>query len=293
MHGTALHLLLERIIPAHSVMEGFEISHEFPRIGRRTFLLHARRAFNDDDERMTIVIGFEDVTERRAVEHEKENLQKRADSLLLQKDMLLAEMQHRVINSLQIIASILMLKARAVTSDETRLHLQDAHRRVMSVAAVQRHLQSSGADEKIEIEPYLTKLCASLGESMIGESRPALLQVIADKGMMTSADTVSIGLIVTELVINCLKYAFPEHKESAAVTVRYESNDTGWKLSISDNGVGRPDGGGVSGKGGLGTNLVNALARQLDAKVSSATGTGGLSVTIVHLTSASLVPQAA
>ena len=53
-------------------------------------------------------------------------------------------MQHRIVNSLQIIASILMLKARAVTSKETRQHLQDAHRRVMSVAAVQRHLHISG-----------------------------------------------------------------------------------------------------------------------------------------------------
>jgi two-component sensor histidine kinase len=289
----ALHQLLERIIPAHSVMEDFEISHAFPRIGHRTFLLHARRAFNDNDERMTIVIGFEDVTDRRAIEHEKEVLRKRADSLLLQKEMLLAEMQHRVVNSLQIIASILMLKARAVTSDETRLHLQDAHRRVMSVATVQQHLHSSGIDEKIEIGPYLTKLCASLAESMIGESRPALLQVVADKGAMASADIVSLGLIVTELVINCLKYAFPEHEKSAAVTVCYETNDTGWKLSVSDNGVGRTDAGGVSGRGGLGTSLVNALANQLDATVSSTTSTSGLSVSIVHTASVSQVPEAA
>jgi two-component sensor histidine kinase len=289
----ALHLLLEQIIPAHSIMEEFEISHEFPRIGQRIFLLHARRAFNDDDARMTIVIGFEDVTERRAIELEKEKLQKQADTLILQKEMLLAEMQHRVVNSLQIIASILMLKARAVTSDETRLHLQDAHRRVMSVAAVQQHLQSSGADEKIEIGPYLTKLCASLAESMIGESRPALLEVVADDGAMLSAEIVSIGLIVTELVINCLKYAFPDHKKSAAVMVRYEASEAGWTLSVSDNGVGRLGGAKVSGKGGLGTSLVNALAQQLDAKVSSTTGTDGLRVSIVHTISASLVPQAA
>ena len=72
--------------------------------------------------------------------------------------MLLEEMQHRIVNSLQIIASILMLKARAVTSEETRQHLQDAHRRVMSVAAVQQHLHSSGRSDVIEIAPYLSKL---------------------------------------------------------------------------------------------------------------------------------------
>lgn len=84
--------------------------------------------------------------------------------------VLLAEMQHRIV------------KARAVTSEETRQHLQDAHRRVMSVAAVQQHLHASGRADTVEIAPYLSKLCDSLAESMIGESRPAALTVTADRG---------------------------------------------------------------------------------------------------------------
>lgn len=289
----ALHLLLERIIPEHSVMEGFEVTHEFPRVGHKIFLLHARRANNADDVRMTILLGFEDVTERRSIEHEKESLQKQTNELLSQKEMLLAEMQHRIVNSLQIIASILMLKARAVKSEETRLHLQDAHRRVMSVAAVQQHLHSAGVGEQIAIGPYLTKLCDSIAGSMIGEGNPAALRVVAGEGAMVSPDAVSLGLIVTELVINALKYAFPDHKESATVTVSYEMNGADWKLSVSDNGVGRPDAGGVAGRGGLGTSLVNALANQLDANVSSTTGTEGLSVSVAHSKFTSLVPQAA
>src|SRR3546814_15659461 len=71
-------------------------------------------------------------------------------SLRLQNEVLLQEMKHRVANSLQIIASILMLKARAVSSDETRFHLQDAHQRVMSVAAVQQHLDMSDGIDQIE-----------------------------------------------------------------------------------------------------------------------------------------------
>lgn len=280
----ALHLLLEKSLVDKTVVEGFLVEQDFPRIGHRIFLLHARKVLGTDLGHSLILLGFEDITERRAIEQEKAGLQLRTDDLLKQKEMLLREMQHRIVNSLQIIASILMLKARAVTSEETRQHLQDAHRRVMSVAAVQEHLHSSGRADMIEIGPYLEKLCSSLAESMIGESRPATIEVLADTGFTLSADAVSLGLIVTELVINALKYAFPDQSKVATVTVRYEANGTDWKLSVSDNGIGRSENSGPPIKGGLGTSLVKALAQQLDAKVETASSPAGMRVSVTHAT---------
>ena len=285
-----LHTLLEQSLADQPVVAGFMVAQEFPRIGPRAFLLHARKVSGAGRSQSLILLGFEDVTERRAIEREKDYLQSRTEDLLKQKEVLLAEMQHRIVNSLQIIASILMLKARAVTSEETRQHLQDAHRRVMSVAAVQQHLHSSGRADFIEIAPYLTKLCGSLGESMIGESRPARLKVDADERAVASADAISLGLIVTELVINALKYAFPDPEKNAVVAVRYEVNGTDWKLSVSDNGVGRPESAGPPPKGGLGTSLVSALAHQLDAKVVTTSGPAGLSVSVTHATFVSRLP---
>ncbi len=153
-----------------------------------------------------------------------------------------------------------------------------------SVAAVQEHLHSSDRADTIEIGPYMQKLCASLSESMIGESRPATIAVLADAGSALSADAVSMGLIVTELVINALKYAFPDQRKIATVTVRYEVNGTDWKLSVSDNGVGRAENSGPPVKGGLGTSLVKALAKQLDAKVETASSAEGMSVSVTHAT---------
>jgi chemotaxis protein methyltransferase CheR len=280
----ALHTLLERSLIDQTVVEGFLVEQEFPRIGQRIFLLHARKVLGTSDGHALILLGFEDVTDRRAIEREKDLLQVRTDELLRQKEVLLAEMQHRIVNSLQIIASILMLKARAVTSEETRQHLQDAHRRVMSVAAVQQHLHASASADMVEIAPYLSQLCASLAESMIGESRPAKLTVTADKGLVLSADAVSLGLIVTELVINALKYAFPEERETAAVMVSYEIQDAAWKLSVSDNGVGRSQNSGPPAKGGLGTSLVKALAHQLDAQVETLSGADGMRISVTHAT---------
>jgi chemotaxis protein methyltransferase CheR len=280
----ALHTLLEQSLATQPQVSGFEVAQDFPRIGPRILLLHAREVQGIGSGHELILLGFEDVTERRTIEMDKGRLQTRTDELLQQKEMLLEEMQHRIVNSLQIIASILMLKARAVTSEETRLHLQDAHRRVMSVAAVQQHLHSSGRSDVIEIQPYLSKLCDSLAQSMIGETRPAQLKVLADQGTFLSADAVSLGLIVTELVINALKYAFPDQDKAGVVTVGFEINGDDWKLSVSDNGVGRQESADVPTRSGLGTSLVTALAHQLDAKVVTRSSSAGMNVFVTHAT---------
>ncbi|HLL28474.1 MAG TPA: histidine kinase dimerization/phosphoacceptor domain -containing protein [Xanthobacteraceae bacterium] len=280
-----LRLLLEAIVPQQGVMENYEVEHEFPHIGRRTMLLNARKVFYEAGSHTNILLGIEDVTEKRASAREKEEL-------LRQKDVLLEEMQHRVANSLQIIASIFLLKARTVQSEETRLHLQDAHKRVMSVASVQQHLHSSGAGGLIEIGPYLSKLCEALSQSMIGDNRAISLKAVIAEGTATSSQAVSLGLIVTELVINALKHAFPQDTNHGQVTVAYEVAGTNWKLSVIDNGIGRPDGVSAQAKTGLGTTIVNSLAQQLDAQVEIGSGSLGTTVSINHPTFESKLIQA-
>jgi two-component sensor histidine kinase len=270
-HMPALRMLLEKIIWERTAMDAFEVEHEFPRIGRRIMLLNARSVFYADQSHTTLLLAFEEVTERRAIEHEKAELLRQTQELVRQKDVLLREMEHRVANSLQIIASILMIKARTVTSEETRLHLHDAHQRVMAVAAVQEHLHASESYDQIEIGPYLTRLCESLAASMIGDSRPISLQVLVNGGTAESAKAVSLGLIVTELVINALKHAFPKDRPDSQVLVSYQIEGPDWKLVVSDNGIGKPEVVATPARGGLGTTLVKALAQDLDAQVESLT----------------------
>lgn len=92
----------------------------------------------------------------------------------------------------------------------------------MSVAVVQQHLHSSGRADEIDVPPYLEKLCKSLADSMIGENRAAAIAVKSDPCVLPSADAVSLGLIVTVLVINALKYAFPDAGTPGVVAVTYE-----------------------------------------------------------------------
>jgi two-component sensor histidine kinase len=267
-----LRTLLEDVIPKRRTVDAYEVEHEFPTIGRRVMLLNARRVFDENGSASAILLAIEDVTRRRETEREK-------DELLQQKEILLQEMQHRVANSLQIIASILLLKARTVQSEETRLHLQDAHQRVMSVATVQQQLQASGLNESIEVGPYLSKLCASLAASMIGDRRPLAIKVQATSGRAVSAEAVSLGLIVTELLINALKHGF-HGEEEGQILVRYNVQDTGWRLSVSDNGSGPQEAGGEPPHTGLGTSIVEALAHQLEATVKKTSGPQGTMVTI-------------
>jgi two-component sensor histidine kinase len=288
----ALRLLLETIIPERVAMNGFEVAHDFPGLGQRVMLLNARKVIYDTSDNATILLAFTDITARRVIEREKEVLFEDALELLGQNRVLLAEMQHRVANSLQIIASILMLKARAVTSEETRFHLKDAHQRVISVAEVQSHLHASGGIDQIEVGPYLTKLCASLAASMIGDSQPIVLKVIADHGAIGSDKAVSIGLIVTELLINAVKYAFPVFKDNARVTVTFASDDEAWTLTVGDNGVGKAADAAPGKHGGLGTVIVDALVKQLDGHMT-VVATGGMTVTIRHAYAATATPVAA
>jgi two-component sensor histidine kinase len=272
-----LRVLLEKIIPEKGVMEGYEVEHEFPGLGHRTMRLNARQVFTEGGANTTILLGIEDVTAQRILEREK-------DELLIDKDVLFAELQHRVANSLQIIASILLMKARVVQSEETKFHLQDAHKRVLSVAAVQKQLHASGATGSVEIAPYLTKLCESLATSMIGDTRPIFLKVVGEVGSASSRDAESLGLIVTEVVMNALKHAFPDDKADGQITVAYERAGANWKLTISDNGAGKSDGILAYEKSGLGTGIVRALSTQLDAQVDTLTGPQGTTVTITHAT---------
>lgn len=266
MDVPSLRKLLEQVIPEHTTVEDYEVVHEFLTLGNRTMLVNACE-IRYENGRKKMLLSIHDITEQRHVEVELKKL-------IEQKNTLLNEMRHRIANSLQLIASILLLKAESVASADARTHLEDAHGRIMSIATVQQHLDPAGLiDDKIEVGPYLTTLCESLAKSMIGGRKPITLSVHATSGKATSDEAISFGLVTTELVINALKYAFP--KNEGRICVSYESKEHEWKLTIEDDGVGYvkdPD------SQGLGTSIVASIARQLGAELSSQSSFVGTTV---------------
>jgi len=281
-----LRVLLEKIIPEHGLITDYEVEHEFPHLGTRIMRLNARQVFYKQGAETTILLGIEDVTARRALERDKDNL-------LRQKDILLEELQHRIANSLQIIAGIILMKANTVSSEETRTLLQDTHDRVISIATIQQQLNASGIVGPIEILPYLERLGGALASSMIRDARPITLKVVGVGGSLRARQAESVGLIATELVMNALKHAFPDQKKKGRISVAYDADGTNWKLSVADNGIGKPDGVFAQPKTGLGTGIIKALVQDLSAKVETLSGPDGTIVSVTHATFAPTVTRAA
>ncbi len=268
----ALRTLLEQVIPGHTTVEDYEVEHNFPSLGERIMLVNAREVLDKKGVKKMLLSIF-DITEQHGLELERERL-------LTQKDLLLKEMRHRIANSLQLIASILLLKAELVDSPESRSHLEDAHERIMSIATAQQELDPAGKGQDIPVEKYLNALCKSLSRSMIDGRKQVRIQVQASSGSVLSDTAVSFGLLTTELVINALKHAFPDGR-AGEVIVAYEARKTGWTLSVGDNGIGLSE----SKEGdrrGLGTSIIGALANQLHAIIRKETSPLGTKVSIIH-----------
>jgi len=199
--------------------------------------------------------------------------------LLQHKETLLREVHHRIGNSLQIIAGILALDASKVHSKAARLHLENTHRRIQAVATVQQQLQIPGAGGDFELAPYLRQLCENLTASVIGDATRIAIDVQADAGKVSSAAATNMGLIVTELVINALKHAFMAEAGAGMITVTYRVKGHGWRLTVSDNGVGKLNGDHPCASG-LGTGIVAALVKHLNGRIETAIGPNGFGTAI-------------
>jgi two-component sensor histidine kinase len=264
--------LLKATAQGFAEVEGYEIDLNRKGHESRRLVLNAQKLEYGNAENVRLLVAVADVTNARIAEKLK-------DDMLKEKAVLLQELQHRVANSLQIIASVLMQSARKVQSDETRTHLHDAHQRVMSVAALQRQLATTSVVD-VQLRPYFTALCDSIGASMIRDHGQMSLDVSVDDSTSTADVSVSLGLIVTELVINALKHAFPDDR-GGKIKVGYKSHGPNWTLSVSDNGIGMPKDATTS-RAGLGTSIVQALSAQLHAAIDITDASPGTMVSIAH-----------
>jgi two-component sensor histidine kinase len=136
--------------------------------------------------------------------------------------------------------------------------------------------------KSVDLRTYFADLCQSISASMIDDPKRLTLETIVDDTATKSDVSVSMGLIVTELVINAIKHAFQDRASGGRITVSFAAKDDGsWLLAVTDNGSGLPTGK-DAGNPGLGTGIVEALAKQLEATVAVSNANPGTRVEIKH-----------
>ena len=184
-------------------------------------------------------------------------------ALAAEREVLLREVNHRVGNSLQIIASLLHLQANSATQDDVKAALTNAMGRVAAVAQVHRRLYTSHDLKSVMLNQYLDALLEDLRRSAEG-NRMSRLTLQAEPVEIDPDRAVAIGIIVNELVMNAVKYAYPDCAGPIHVELGAQGDDL--ELVIADDGVG------LNGKSdprstGMGQRIVSAMAAKLDASV--------------------------
>lgn len=202
------------------------------------------------------------------------------DREIADRDLFLAEVDHRMKNNFAIVAGLLDMQQRRAGDPATAEALGVARARVDSIARAHRHLyRGNGQPGAVEMRDYLPDLCAALSEALFLQDGITLACQVDDAAVDRDR-AVSIGLVVNELVTNAAKHAFPG-RELGTITVSFRAQGADWALSVADNGVGMPAVAAAPGPDhGLGTRLTEAFARQAGGRLVTRSDPTGTTVTL-------------
>jgi two-component sensor histidine kinase len=189
----------------------------------------------------------------------------KAEELVKENQTLMREGDHRLMNSLQLVQSLLALQSRSTSSEEVRAQLDLAGNRVIAIASVHKQLHLTGSMEEVDIADFLRRLCDSL--KYTAPAQIAAIDVTADSARFRSDIASGMGLLVAELVTNSFKYAYAAG-ESGNIAVDFKQGSDGWCLQVSDEGRGLPEGFDIDQSKGFGMQVVKAFVRRLDAKMT-------------------------
>lgn len=207
--------------------------------------------------------------------------QEKIESALREKETLLKEIYHRVKNNLQVIASMISLQERAAGDGATSVALKEAADRVRAMALVHEKLYQSDDLSSIALDTYIAELCTQLGNGAAAAERGISLETQVEAIQIGLEQAVPLGLVLHELISNCLKHAFPDGRRGRIVVRLEAPPDAPMRLSVADDGVGMPAGVAPGSARSLGMRLVWALARQLDAELTLASHQGTVATLIL------------
>jgi two-component sensor histidine kinase len=201
-----------------------------------------------------------------------ERLITQKDELIARNDMLMREVDHRVKNSLQLVASMLSLQARRLSDEPGSKALNEAQQRIAGIAAVHDQLYQASGVDSVDMRAFLEGLCASLATN-----RPdcvGAVKVMSESVAVGSKRAMKIGLIVSELVTNAFKHAYPDGRQGD-INVVLTATEDALTLVVSDGGQGLSTDLRPREKRGLGLQLVRSILDQFGGTLNTNTDTAG------------------
>ncbi|SEN52468.1 Two-component sensor histidine kinase, contains HisKA and HATPase domains [Sphingomonas gellani] len=232
-----------------------------------------------DDFYDLLSAAFEAVRARAALERAKVEAEEGLRASNARLAALLGEVNHRVANSLQLVSAMVRLQAGALSDEGARSALDDTQRRIGAIAQVHRRLYTSNHVESVDMQEYLGALVDELAEAWGSENGERRLIFSAEPIRLPTDKAVSLGVIVTELVTNALKYAYPPGGAGEVRVALLRDGDDGFRLAVEDDGCGiRVD---AEPKGtGLGAKLIRAMAQSLQSVVEYDSAYSGCRATL-------------
>lgn len=248
--------------------ELFEIENRFRRKDGSYIHVSVRaRRMDLDRHPASHIVEFQDISKRKAAERE-------AERLLREKDLLMREVHHRVKNDMGFVRSLLSLQATYSSSAELASALQEAADRVTVMSHVYERLYRGGNFLQVDVGNVVESLARDLRASTMPVG--ITLSAECEACLVPTRVSVSLGIIVNELVTNSAKHAF-ERLDGASVSVSLELEEPGeLRLLVSDNGRGIPDAVKCDGSYGFGLTVVTALVEQHDGEISMWNDRGGV-----------------
>ena len=276
--------LMTQALPSRLREEGGEIVWPSTRVAETRQLIANFKAMGD-----SLLAQF--VAVRRSNESLEARVQARTEELQISvrdRDALLKEVHHRVKNNLQVIASLLRMEARRSQHATTRTVLNDMQGRIYAMAQLHESLYRSGTFASVDLGSYLREIASKAFAVQRPTGQALELQLQMGSVAVGMDQAIACGLLVNELVSNCLKHGFPAER-SGAVWVELQpldilsvETDSLWRLSVLDNGVGLPTDFVERSKNSLGLQLVDDLCHQLDGSLSMPSPPGpGAAVSVV------------
>jgi len=211
---------------------------------------------------------------RRAKERAEREVRESRDHA----ELLLREVNHRVANSLALVAALVKMQGSAVRDPGARDALEETQARILAIAGIHRRLYTSDDVRFVGIDAYLASLIEDLDAAMRASGREHPIRLDADPIQVPTDKAVSLGMIVTELVTNAYKYAYPPGRRGD-IRVRIKRDGDSVCLVVGDDGVGCKETGTPRGTG-LGTRIVTAMASSLRSTVITNPDHAGTSVSL-------------